>query len=184
MYLGRLLRLPLLLSLAATLLCLPAAYGETTAADPADPSTAAPVSDSAPQQIEEVSVEAHRLKMFRLRIQINKAVDNFYDLFNKYNGEPEYETHCSDERRSTGYTVQHVCRARFVNDANEQAVQGLFYHYATIPAFALIYVRSRGYKQRLEELIHINPEVRQAAAEFDALTLQYQTTSREKVKAP
>ncbi len=138
--------------------------------------------DSA-QPTEEVSVEAHKLKLYRLRLEINKAVDNFYDVFNKVNTEPEYETHCSDERGATTYIVHHVCTARFESDANEQETQGFFYGYATTPAASLIYLRGRTYKKRLEELIHSDPQVRQAAFEFDALTQQYASVSREKVRA-
>ena len=140
-------------------------------------------STNSPEPTEEVSVEAHKLKLIRLRIEINKAVDNFYDVFNKANTEPEYETHCSDERRPESYTVHHVCTARFQSDANAQETQGFFYGYATTPAFSLIYLRARMYKKRLEELIHEDPQVRQAAAEFDALTQQYAAVSKERVKA-
>jgi hypothetical protein len=169
-----------LLTVICGSLFIPAAYAVDATPDSAKPT-------------EEVSVEAHKLKLYRLRMEINKAVDNFYDVFNKVNTEPEYETHCSDERRATSYTVHHVCTARFQNDANEQETQAYFSSYATygdvndgyatVPAFSLIYLRGRGYKQRLEELIHNDPQVRQAAAEFDALTQQYAAVSREKVKA-
>ena len=173
-----------LLSVVCGSLLIPAAYALDASSDQAR-ITAADQS-SAPDGLEpaqEISVEAHKLKLMRLRIEINKAVDNFYDVFNKANTEPEYETHCSDERRSQSYTVHHVCTARFQTDANEQETQGFFYHYATTPAVSLIYLRGRSYKKRLEELIHTDPQVRQAAAEFDALTQQYAAVSQEKVKA-
>ncbi len=78
--------------------------------------------------------------------------------------------------------MHHVCTPKFVNDANDQETQGFFDGYATTPAVNLIYLRGRGYKQRLEELIHSDPKVHQAALEFDALTLRYEAVSREKVK--
>jgi hypothetical protein len=173
-----------LLALICGSLLIPAAYALDATPEPAkttaiDQNLAAAGQEGA----EEVSVEAHKLKLSRLRIEINKAVDNFYDVFNQANTEPEYETHCSDERRTDSYTVHHICRARFQDDANEQETQGFFYGYATTPAASLIILRGRGYKKRLEELIHRNPQVRQAATEFDALTQQYATVSREKVKA-
>jgi hypothetical protein len=172
-----------LLAASCAWLLIPAAYALGATPDRAKISAADQASTANGQEpAEEVSVEAHKLKMYRLRMEINKAVDNFYDEFNKKNTVPEYETHCSNERRSTSYTVHHVCTPRFVNDANEQATQGYFYHYATIPADNLIYVRGIGYKKRLEELIHDDPQVHQAAVEFDALTQQYWAVSKEKVK--
>jgi hypothetical protein len=176
-------RMAVRLALICAVSFIPAAYGQTAGSDTANPGTAAQSGGTdQPETTEEVSVEAHKLKMSRLRLAINKAVDNFYDVFNKVNTEPEYETHCSNERRITSYTVHHVCTPRFVNDANDQETQGFFDGYATIPAANLIYLRGRGYKKRLEELIHTDPQVHQAAAEFDALTLQYAAVSREKVK--
>ncbi len=152
-------------------------------ADPDNGSATSQVPDGGAQDaVTEVTVEAHKLKLNRLRQEINKAVDNFYDLFNKVNTVPGYETRCTDERRSTSYTVHHVCTPRFVNDANEQETQGFFDGYATIPAANLIYLRGRGYKRRLEELIHSDPQLHQAAVEFDALTQQYAAVSKEKVK--
>lgn len=168
-----------------TLICalafLPAAYGQSTGTDTASAQAQTP--DTVQEEpTEEVSVEAHKLKMSRLRQEINRAVDNFYDVFNKVNTTPAYETHCSDERRTTSYTVHHVCTPKFVNDANDDETQGFFDGYATIPAANLIYLRGRGYKKRLEELIHTDPRVHQAAAEFDALTQRYAAVSKEKVK--
>jgi hypothetical protein len=179
-------RIAVFLALIGAVSCFPAAYGAPAAADAANTSktakTALTADTSQQEPTEEVSVEAHKLKLNRLRIEINKAVDNFYDAFNKVNTVPGYETHCSDERRSASYTVHHVCTPRFVNDANEQETQGFFDNYATTPAANLIYLRRRSYEKQLEYLIHTNPQVQQAAAEFDALTQQFAVVSREKVK--
>jgi hypothetical protein len=70
-----------------------------------------------------------------------------------------------------------------VDDANDQETQAFFSGDATVPASALIVLRMRGYKQRLEELIHDDPNVRQAALHFDALTQQYAATSTAKAKS-
>lgn len=171
------------LALICAVAFIPTANAEPAAADAVQAATQTQTGGTDQQEpTEEVSVEAHKLKLSRLRVEINKAVDNFYDAFNKVNTVPGYETHCSNERRSTSYTVHHVCTPKFVNDANDQETQGFFDGYATTPAVNLIYLRGRGYKQRLEELIHSDPKVHQAALEFDALTLRYEAVSREKVK--
>jgi hypothetical protein len=181
MCIGQGRRIAVVLAFIGAVACLPAAYAEPAGA--VNAGNQAQNGDSNQQEpTEEVSVEAHKLKLNRLRIEINKAVDRFYAAFNKVNTEPEYETRCGDERRENSYIVHHVCTPRFVNDAHEQETKGFFYGYATIPAADLIYLRGRTYKKRLEELIHVDPQVRQAAAEFDALTQQFAAVSREKVK--
>jgi hypothetical protein len=149
----------------------------------ADSGVAAAPITSTQSPTEEVTVEAHREKLSKLRKEINRSVDNFFAAFNKANTVPGYETHCSDEKRGGSHIDHHVCTPRFVNDAQQEETQGFFDNYATIPAANLIYLRSRGYKKRLEELIHNDPQVHQAAVEFDALTQQYAAVGREKVKA-
>lgn len=174
-------RIASLLALCCAVSCFPAANAAAADAAPTDTQAQNGGTDQQ-ERTEEVSVEAHKLKLSRLRQEINKAVDGFYDAFNNANTEPAYETHCSNERGSTSYIVHHVCTPRFVIDANEQQTQGLFYGYATTPAVNLIFLRGRGYKKRLEELIRTDPKVHQAALDFDALTQRYEAVSREKVK--
>ncbi|HEY4342611.1 MAG TPA: hypothetical protein VGM97_21940 [Steroidobacteraceae bacterium] len=130
----------------------------------------------------EVTVEAHKEKMNRLRLEIKKSVDDFYDAFNKANTEPSYETHCADERPAGSYIARHVCTPRLMHDATEQETQGLFYGYATVPAVSLITLRMRGYKKRLRQLIHDDPNVHRAALHFESLTEQYAATSVERVR--
>jgi hypothetical protein len=136
-----------------------------------------------PPVLDEVTIEAHRQKLSQLRQQIKKSVDEFFDAFNKGNTVPGYETRCRDEKPAGTNIASHVCRPRFVADATEQETQGFFYGYPTIPAAALVTLRMRGYKKRLEELIHTDPNVRHAAADFETLTEQYAAVSNEKVKA-
>ena len=153
------------------------------AADAADPSAQTPNSDSDKQApVEEVTVEAHKEKMSKLRVEIKKSVDDFYDAFNKANTVPEYETHCRDEKPPGSYIARHVCTPRLIDDANEQNTQAFFNGTAAVPAGTLIALRMPGYKKHLEALIHDDPNVRQAALHFDALSQQYAATSREKVK--
>jgi hypothetical protein len=139
--------------------------------------------DSAKQApIEEVTVEAHKEKLSKLRLEIKKSVDDFYDAFNKANTVPEYETHCQDETPTDSHVASHVCRPRLIDDANQNDTQAFFDGHAAVPASTLVALKMPGYKQRLEELIHDDPKVREAALHADALTQQYAAASAEKVK--
>jgi hypothetical protein len=166
-----------LLAVICTFLCV--------AADAANPGAPLQNSDSDKQaEVAEVTVQAHKEKMARLRLQLKKSVDEFYDAFNKANTVPEYETHCADERPTGSLIASHVCRPTLVDDANDQETQAsvFFDNHATVPASALIFLRMRGYRKQLEELIHNDPNVREAALHFEALSEQYAATSKEKVK--
>jgi len=167
--------LPVVLAMICGATLLPVAYG--------DPAVATAPMTSPQNPPDEVTVEAHREKLSKLRVQIKKSVDNFYEAFNRANTVPEYETHCRDEKRGESHVTDHVCTPKFVNDANDQETQGFFDNYATVPAGNLIYLRTPGYKSHLEALIHSDPNVHEAAVEFDALTQEYAAVGREKVKA-
>lgn len=174
------------LAILGTLLTLPAAYahggGQLAAAEA--PTGSAAVADQAP--IEGVTIEAHRLKMGKLRIAIKKSVDDFYEAFNKANTVPGYETQCADQRPSDPYSGSyieyHVCTPQFVHNATADETQGFFYGYATTPAFTVVTVRMRGYKEQLEKLLHTDPGMRTAAAHFESLLEQYRSVSNEKVR--
>jgi hypothetical protein len=132
--------------------------------------------------VEEVTVEAHKEKLNKLRREIKKSVDDFYDAFNKANTVPEYETYCRDEIPTGTRIASHVCRPKLVDDANQSGTQTFFDGHAAVPPSTLVALGMPGYKQHLEALIHDDPNVRQAALHFDELTQQYAATSREKVK--
>jgi len=132
-----------------------------------------------PQVLDEVTVEAHRQKLSQLRRQIKKSVDDFFAAFNKANTVPGYDTRCGDEKPSGSNIASHICRPRFVADATEQETQGFFYGYPTIPAAALVSLRMRGHKKRLQELMHTDPNVRHAAADFETLTERYAAVSKK-----
>jgi len=134
------------------------------------------------QPVDEVTIEAHREKLSRLRAEIKKAADAYYEAFNNVNTVPGYETHCNDELRPGTRIARHVCTPQFVESATEGDVQSFFFGNASIPANVLIALRYRGYIKYLRELTEKDPKLHQAALDFDALTQQYQRVSREKVK--
>lgn len=170
-----------LLGLFCGLSCLQLA----SAAPPASPGTAMTTASTSEDDLQPslagVTVEAHRLKLSKLRELINKSVDNFYDTFNKANTVPGYYTTCSDERRYNSYVKFHTCDPKFVHDATQDSIQGYFYGYAAAPAGNLIALRMPAYRKTIRALIHSDPNVRQAAFEFDALNQQYAAVNREKV---
>jgi hypothetical protein len=153
------------------------------AAEAADTSAPMPKGDSDKQApIAEVTVEAHKEKLSKLRLEIKKSVDDFYDAFNKANTVPEYETHCTDEKPPNSNIPSHVCRPKLVDAANQQDTQVFFEGTAAVPASTLIALRMPDYKKHLEALIHDDPDVRRAALHVDALTEQYAAASSENLK--
>jgi hypothetical protein len=154
------------------------------AAAAADPAAPAQNGDSGKQApVEEVTVQAHKEKLAKLRQEIKKSVDDFYDAFDKANTVPEYETHCADEKPPNSNISSHVCRPKLVDDANQSNAQTFFDGHAAVPAITLVTLGMSGYRSHLEALIHDDPDVREAALHFDALTQQYAAASKEKVKA-
>lgn len=79
-------------------------------------------SDSAQQETpDEVIVRGRRIG--ELRVEVQKARENAYAIFNEINGNDDFDVHCRDERKYHSRTTQRVCRAQFENRISNQAAK-------------------------------------------------------------
>lgn len=169
------------------LVCTPllaCAYPAFATVNATEPATQAPSNGLSQQDAPEaVTVEAHREKLYRLRKQIDKSVDAFYEAFNRVNTVPGYQTHCSDETPPNGSRfMAHICTPQFVHDATEAGVRSYFFGEAAIPPATLVALRMSGYRRQLEALMRSDPTMRAAARNFDELTQEYELVRTERVK--
>lgn len=171
------------------LVCTPllaCAYPAFAAVNATDPVAQAQSSgaDAAQDAQPEVTIEAHKAKLYRIRKEMEKSVDAFYQAFNRVNTVPGYETHCADETPPNGSRfTAHICTPQFVHDATDANVRSFFFGDAGIPPATLVALRMRGYKKNLEALMHSDPAMREEARNFDELTQEYEMVRTERVKA-
>jgi hypothetical protein len=149
------------------------------ATDPPTQSSGAGAQDTP----EAVTVEAHKAKLYRIRKEMEKSADAFFEAFNRVNTVPGYETHCGDETLPNGSRfTAHLCTPQFVHDATDQNARSFFFGNAAIPPATLVALRMRGYKQHLEAALHSDPTMREAARNFDELNQEYEIVRTERVK--
>jgi hypothetical protein len=173
------------LALVCTLL-LAFAYPAFAAVDATDSLTQAQSSgaDAGQDAPPEVTIEAHKAKLYRIRKEMEKSVDAFYEAFDRVNTVPGYETHCADETPPNGSRfTAHICTPQFVHDATDANVRSFFFGNAAIPPATLVALRMRGYKQRVEALMRSDVTMREAARNFDELHQEYEIVRTERVKA-
>lgn len=170
-----------LLALVCTplLACAYPAFAAVNATDPLTQSSGSSEQDTP----EAVTIEAHKAKLYRIRKEMEKSVDAFYEAFNRVNTVPGYETHCANETPPDGTRfAAHVCTPQFVHDATEAEVRSFFFASAAIPPAAVVALRLRGYKKQLEALLHSDPAMREAARNFDELNQEYEIVRTERVR--
>lgn len=53
----------------------------------------------------------------QLRREVYQAEEDFYDLYNSLNDDPDYNVNCYYETATGTHVKNHVCRAKFVTDS-------------------------------------------------------------------
>ena len=53
----------------------------------------------------------------QLRREVYEAEEEFYDLYNSLNDDPEYDVKCFYETSTGTHVKNHVCRAKFITDS-------------------------------------------------------------------
>jgi len=53
----------------------------------------------------------------QLRREVYEAEEEFYDLYNALNDDPEYDVKCFYETSTGTHVKNHVCRAKFITDS-------------------------------------------------------------------
>lgn len=158
-------------------------FFDSASGDPAGISTAAQNGGTRKQDVkEEVTITAHKEKLWRLQKEINKSLDSFFDTFNEINTVPAYRTYCSDVIPIDSHIPRHVCTPKFFNDATEDEAEGFMLRSPAMMARMLVAVKMPAYKKHMQDLIHKDPRVRKAALDFEALFERYQAVTKEKVK--
>jgi hypothetical protein len=146
------------------------------------------VREMVPDPMEEVTINARRESLNKLREEMGKTEEAFYKAYNKANTEPDYQINCRDERvhmddrLSLAMTYVRACNPRFVDKANEAETQGFFYGYAAIPAGLVIVSRLPAYQKHMLDVVQKNPDLIAAARKYYEIAKHYDAVRKEKFK--
>jgi hypothetical protein len=132
--------------------------------------------------IDEIIINGQRDKLSKLRVEIYRAEDAFYEAFNQVNTEQQYHTYCRIETATEMRQKVHVCKPEFISDAYEAAFANGADPSALELARSIIETRMPLYKAHLHELAHQDPKLGKALGRYFTLTQHYEAVRKEKFK--
>lgn len=128
----------------------------------------APLSDSAGQRIEEITVTGQR-SLFDLRMQVSEAEDAMYALFNDLNTDDKYDIVCKIEIRYFSHIKQKRCLPQYALDALMDEAQGMARGQAQgLPSQAVVARETPLLETKFQEMVGKSPEL------FDAMARHYE----------
>jgi hypothetical protein len=150
-----------------------------------DTATSAEAQQDTPNQqnsLDEVIIAAQREKLSRLREELQKTENAFYEEFNKINTDPQYETHCRFKSRAGSCILEHVCTPKFVDTAFEVEAQAFTRNYYAPPANDVILEKMPSYRKKVLELTQKDAKLGKTARDYLALTKHYEAVRKQKFK--
>jgi hypothetical protein len=137
------------------------------------------VEQESSESIEEITVYGDK-SLHDLRLEVYKAEENFFEVFNSVNEDDEFDVRCFYEVPSFTHIRRHVCRANFVTNATSGGAivfMGADPQYPVVPAGTTIMQKKRRMQEIMESLVAERPELLQALSEY---TDKKQTFESEK----
>jgi hypothetical protein len=177
------MRLFALLALSTVLVCLATASPVARAQD-ATPSA------SAPNSVDEIVVTRQRLSS--MRRELERAQEDLYKLFNANNSDHQLDMYCHYEMPTGSRVSRRVCRPVFVDTATEQSAwdyTGYLLKHCANPCapgiememamsvaqepFGKIPFMAKRLDQEMQRLVHENPDVAKAFANYQGKERAY-----------
>lgn len=157
--------------------CSPASAGDV-------PSAAAKDKDDIVQvpPLDEIIIRGRREKLSRLKAEVLKAKEAFYDAFDQVNTVKEYETHCDSEVPVDTHIAARVCNPEFVHAATSDEAMSVLEGYPGRPASMVISAKMPAYHQYVHDLVHQSPKLRKVLGRYYALSKHYEAVRKEKFK--
>jgi len=147
-----------------------------------DEIVAVTVGNDAPDAVDEIIVYGDR-PLFALRRDVYRAEQNYFDLFNTLNDDDEFDVHCYYEVPSFTHIRRHVCRARFVVEANSREARQVFHE--EVGTFDLraeyeIQEKTEILRQKMESLSAEKPELARALMDYANAKQVYESEKQKR----
>ena len=169
--------LPALAVLMTCGLCQAATAPDKPTASP-DKSAAAKSQD---EELDEVTVNGKSLA--RMRMDVVKAEDAFYNALNKLNTNHDYDVHCQNEAPLGTRLKQRVCRVKFFEDAQAEEAQALLDGHTAPPADLVLLERSDDMRKATVAVVAAHPELLRMLQQRNDLEKKYEATRKERFKS-
>jgi hypothetical protein len=114
--------------------------------------------------VEEIVVYGEK-SLTQLRLELHRAEDKVYALFNLLNSDDEYDIHCYREAPIGSHIKRRVCRANFVVKATSEEARDFLLGQPGPSAWAKIQPKNKLLQEEMEALVE-RPEFLKALSEF------------------
>jgi hypothetical protein len=141
---------------------------EQKSTDSIDEMVSETVEQESSESIDEITVYGDK-SLHALRLEVYKAEENFFEVFNSVNKDDEFDVRCFYEIPSFTHIRRHVCRAYFVTNATSvgaNVFMGADPQYPIVPPGTTIMQKKRRMKEILETLVAEHPELLEALNEY------------------
>ena len=155
------------LLMGATLIAVGTAFA---AEDTPTPRMSDGAPQAAPAAMDEALIQGKSLR--ELRLEIYKAEDRFYALYNQVNTKHLYDIHCTVSATTGTRLEARVCTPVFVDRATEDEGRGFVQGHYAPPAFQVVAVTSDYYRQNARQLVAKYPQL------LDLLRERYEAAQR------
>lgn len=117
------------------------------------------------ETLEEIVVYGEK-SMTQLRVELHRAEDKVYTLFNSLNSDDEYDIHCYLEAPIGSHIRRRICRANYEVKATTEESRRLLLGLPSASAWATIQAKNRLLREEMEALVGEHPEFLEALSEY------------------
>lgn len=117
------------------------------------------------ETIEEIVVYGEK-SMTQLRVELHRAEDKVYTLFNSLNSDDEYDIHCYLEAPIGSHIRRRICRANYEVKATTEESRRLLLGLPSASAWATIQAKNKLLREEMEALVVERPEFLEALSEY------------------
>jgi len=117
------------------------------------------------EAIEEIVVYGEK-SLIQLRLEVHKAEDKVFAMFNSLNSDDEYDIHCYLEAPIGSHIKRRVCRANFVSKATSEEARQLLRGQPGVSAWTKTQHKNKLLQAEMEALVLERPEFLKVVNEY------------------
>ena len=127
-------------------------------------------------EADEEIVVVSKKSIAKLRKEVYQAEEEFYEIYNTLNDDPDYVVRCQYETVTGTRVKNHVCRAKFVSDSfarHASRNRNDMARVANQDADPTMVAKSAIFEEKLATLVNSNPELAAAFQRYNDARVQF-----------
>ena len=134
---------------------------------------------------EEIIINAPE-SLRRLRLEVNLARENMFNVFNRFIDDERFEVHCDYVKRWQSKIREQVCTPTFHQIAREQEANNMLADFGFVganrvePGVTQIHHLEGQFEEKMKSIFQEHPEFREAIGEFESLSAALEDARKER----